>query len=210
MSVTVYPLREAATCVIVRSWGQQAGSRVPAGVEVLLLLRNPALPMDGDIWVFPGGKIEDEDRQGVVATDPVRAELDVARIAAARETREETSLILEPPRLVPLSHWTTPPTYPRRFATWFFVTDYCDGDVQVDGSEIVDYAWLPPQQALERHHTAQARLYPPTLATLAGLQEAATVADVIARATAGPVVRNLPQLDADNNFFLHSEIITLP
>lgn len=43
--------------------------------------------------------------------------------------------------------------------------------VQVDNSEIVDFCWLTPAQAVEKHRQGQFSLLPPTLITLLELQE---------------------------------------
>ena len=83
-------------------------------LEVLLLKRNKALAFAAGLWVFPGGKIEaDEIEQS-------ENDLDAAKIAAVRETKEEANLDVQHEELIFFSHWTTPIAEPRRYATWFF------------------------------------------------------------------------------------------
>jgi 8-oxo-dGTP pyrophosphatase MutT (NUDIX family) len=97
------PLQPAATVVLLRD--------APGALETLLIQRGRKLVFFGGAWAFVGGRVDDEDRAG--AGD----ELAASRIAAVREAREESGLVLDAADLVPFSHWTTPPGPPRRFAT---------------------------------------------------------------------------------------------
>ena len=107
------PVRPASTVVLLR---ENDGR-----VETLLLKRNKALRFAGGFWVFPGGAIDAADR-AEAGDDLDRA----ARLAAAREAREEAGMIADPDAMVPLSHWTTPAVEKRRFATWFFAAPIAD------------------------------------------------------------------------------------
>lgn len=137
-----------------------------SGIEVLLLQRNSTLVFGPDHWVFPGGRIdaldfpdESSDRAGDIIV--------AAQKAAVRESHEEASLTLAFEELTPLSHWTTPDFSPRRYATWFFVVCYRGKEnVQVDGSEIVNFEWITPQVALEQHSQGGKDMMPPTEMTL--------------------------------------------
>ena len=81
--------------------------------EVLLLRRNSKIAYGG-FWVFPGGKIDQEDYDQA-AGDGLQA----ARYAALRETREESGIRLSLKDLTFFAHWTTPVQRPKRFSTWF-------------------------------------------------------------------------------------------
>ena len=72
----------AATVVLVRQSPQEAD------LEVLLLQRNSRLVFHGGHWVFPGGRIDDQD------FDSSGAELEypAALRAAVRETKEEAGI----------------------------------------------------------------------------------------------------------------------
>jgi 8-oxo-dGTP pyrophosphatase MutT (NUDIX family) len=145
----------------------------PHGLEVLLLQRSPVLAFAPGAWVFPGGRIDaDDHRHG-----PERA----PREAAVREAHEEAGITLAAADLVEVAHWTTPAGQPRRFATWFFITDanHCH-TVRIDGVEVVDFRWLRPRDALAAGHHGGLHLIRPTLATLDQLQEFATVAAALA------------------------------
>ena len=111
----------------------------------LLLLRRSAKVVFADMWVFPGGRIEEID---IVPGD----ELATAAQAATREAKEEPQLNLNPETLVWFSHWTPPAITPKRFSTFFFATGISTKnsmDIVVDQAEITDYVWLPPARALE-------------------------------------------------------------
>lgn len=149
------PATPAATVILLRD--------ADAGLETLMLHRTSKVAFGG-MWVFPGGRVEEADRADADADDEPGA-----RRAAAREAAEECGLIVEPDHLVPFSHWTPPADTPRRYATWFFLARAGAGEVQVDGGEIRDHAWLTPTEVLERHRRGDVDLVPPTFVTLADL-----------------------------------------
>src|SRR5262249_32656193 len=132
----------------------------------------------GGMWVFPGGRIDDEDREGAGSAE------DAARRAAVREAAEEADLRVGPGELAWIAHWTPPVRAPRRFATWFFVGPAPDGAVTIDGGEIHDSAWMAPADALLRRDAGEVELAPPTWMTLRYLSQFATVVDLMADARA--------------------------
>ncbi|GAB1266196.1 hypothetical protein NBRC116493_34670 [Aurantivibrio infirmus] len=130
-------------------------------LEVLLVRRNDKLKTAGGTWVFPGGRVETDDFQN--QDDDFLA----AKIAAVRETQEETGIDISLTALTPFAHWTTPIGVPRRFATWFFASRVTDGnEIQVDGSEIVDYRWLSPSAAIDLQAKGEISIMPPTFICL--------------------------------------------
>jgi 8-oxo-dGTP pyrophosphatase MutT (NUDIX family) len=84
------------------------------GFETPMLHRNSRLAFGG-MWVFAGGRVDSEGREGLAADD----EFGAARRAAVREAQEEAGICVELDALVPFSHWTPPAIAPRRFLTWF-------------------------------------------------------------------------------------------
>jgi 8-oxo-dGTP pyrophosphatase MutT (NUDIX family) len=141
----------AATVVLVR---EREG-----GIETLMLKKNSKLAFGG-MWVFPGGRIDDEDSEG--APDMETA----ARRAAVREAREEAALVVDEGSLAFISHWTPPNLAPKRFATWFFVAPAPEGAVAIDMGEIHDEAWMRPVDAIARRDAMEIELAPPTWMTL--------------------------------------------
>lgn len=133
-------------------------------LEVLLLARTRRRPDGPTSWVFPGGKVEQGDRAGDAVED--------ARRAAVREAREEAGLALAPDALRLISRWITPDISPRRFDTWFFVTEAdADTAVTVDGVEIAEHRWFSPADALRAHRAREILLAPPTFVTVTWLLE---------------------------------------
>lgn len=168
-SDTVPPAIPAATVVLVRD-GQ-------AGLEVLMLHRVSKVAFGG-MWVFPGGRVDDGDRE------PGDDEADAARRAASREALEECGLAVDPGDLVPFSHWVPPPVTPRRFSTHFFLARASEGEVVVDGGEIHEHEWLAAREVLARRDRAEVDLAPPTWITLHDLAEHGTVDAALAAAAA--------------------------
>lgn len=161
-------IRPAATVVLLRD--------APDGLHTLLLRRNSALGFAGGAWVFPGGRVDPEE------TAAAAGEIEAARLAAVRETREEAQLHVDASSLHYYSHWTTPPVMPKRYATWFFVARApVEHAVTVDGSEIHDHLWVRPQEALEKMARKEIELLPPTFVTLTELAACADVAEALAR-----------------------------
>lgn len=149
--------RKAATVVLMRDSQK--------GLETLLLKRS-SHGVFGNLWVFPGGVIDHEDRLGAVT------DLEAAQIAAARECQEEAGITLSPTNLVPFSHWTPPENLAQRFLTWFFASEVslAEVDVSVDDHEIIDYQWVTPLEAMELQSHKVMNMAPPTFVTLAQMQ----------------------------------------
>jgi len=149
------PATPAATVVVLRDSAH--------GPEVLMVQRN-AKGSFASNWVFPGGKVDPEDWNDN-PDDPVGA----GRVAASREAFEEADVALQAGDLVPFSHWMPPREVPRRFSTWFFLGHApagTDGEVTIDGAEIVDHLWVRPTEALTQHADGKVELVPPTWITL--------------------------------------------
>lgn len=131
-------------------------------LEVLLLKRNKALAFAAGLWVFPGGKIE------AAEMEQAENEVDAAKLAAVRETKEETNIEVHPDQLLFFRHWTTPEAEKRRFATYFFFAsiDYKNSEVIIDDSEIKAHKWLSPNAALKLFSQKQLPMMPPTSMSL--------------------------------------------
>ena len=145
------------------------------GPEVLLLKRNSNARNMADVWMFPGGKV-DEDDQGP-------SELDRVKTAAVRELEEEADVLLPITALTHFSHWLTPAGMKRRFATWFFVAKLPEGaSVSVDGEEMVEARWVRPEDAVAEHQAGKLRLPPPTVVSLIDLSQHRSVDAAVAAA----------------------------
>jgi 8-oxo-dGTP pyrophosphatase MutT (NUDIX family) len=129
------------------------------GMETLMLRKNSKIAFGG-MWVFPGGRIDDEDGD---ASDPMEER---ARIAAAREAMEEVELKVAAEDMAWFSHWTPPELGNRRFITWFFAAPAPEGVVTIDDGEIKESQWLSPADALVKHRAGDIEIVPPTYVTL--------------------------------------------
>jgi 8-oxo-dGTP pyrophosphatase MutT (NUDIX family) len=152
----VYP---AATVVVLR--------QVEGQLEVLMLRRNSKLDFAGGSWVFPGGRVDADELEG-------RDVDTAARLAAVRETREEAGLDISHCELQQFAHWTTPEAAPKRFATWFFITELeADNshDVAIDGGEIHEHRWMAPGDVLAAFAAKEIEMMPPTYISLLELKQ---------------------------------------
>lgn len=153
----------AATVVLLRD--------TDAGLETLMLRKNSKIAFGG-VWVFPGGRVDDEDAPGAPAEER-------ARVAAVREAAEEASLELNPTQLVWFSHWTPPTVEIRRYSTWFFAARAPEAEVTIDDGEITDSQWISPRNAFEKQRAKEIELVPPTWVTLHYLAHHATVDEAL-------------------------------
>ena len=159
------PAIPAATVVLLR---QNHGEP-----EVLMLHKNQDIDFGG-LWVFPGGRIDNEDFNGT-------SDLNIAaRNAAVRETIEEAGIEIPSDDFIWFSHWTPPPREGRRYATWFFLTSTEDEhEIRVDGQEIQNHQWINPRHALQRHSSGEIDVVPPTWVTLYTLAQFASVEETL-------------------------------
>jgi len=147
----------------------------------VLLVQRPSTGAFPSVWAFPGGAAEADDVD--------------AAMTAARETLEETGVVLDPGELVPWSRWIRPASEPRRFDTRFFVALAPEGaDPRVDGIELVAARWAEPAEALRRREAGDWPILAPTAFQLHRLALSVTVDAVLATARAQPDATIRPEL----------------
>lgn len=187
------PPRDAASVILLRD--------AKPAIEVLLLRRGNSHTVMGNAWVFPGGKVDDEDfhhtneitNSLADAPEILLAEPELSTdhasalfYAACRETHEETGVTLRAEHLTPWSRWITPnePTMmKKRFDARFFITRMpADQTAVHDGTEATDSAWFTPRKALEAYCANKITLAPPQIMTLAALAIHADTAACISHA----------------------------
>lgn len=163
-------------------------------LEVLMLRRPAEASFVPDAWVFPGGMLEDLDRE-LAREHGDDTLLGAMRVAAARELFEETGVWLAEPlddaehkrrrllagslsfrallaespvdfsQLVWTSHWITPFGVPKRFDTYFFLARVSrEVRATAENAEAVEVIWIAPEEALERRQ--EMRMVFPTLRNL--------------------------------------------
>lgn len=175
----------AATVILLRD--------AEAGLETLMLRRDSKLAFAGGMWVFPGGRVDAADREGLAPDDEIGA----ARRAAVREAAEEAGVDVEPASLVTFSHWTPPPITPKRFLTWFFLAPAPASEVVVDDREIRDHAWLAPSEVMRRRDAGEIEMAPPTWVTLHELARATGVSEALEAARAREPERFVTRVAVD-------------
>lgn len=171
-------LRESALVVLV--------AREAQGLSVLLGLRARGSRFLPGQWAFPGGRLEDADEPSAPGAH--------AR-CAARELREETGLVIDPAALIAAGVRVTPPLYPMRFRTEFFVAVQdgpsprpLDPLPQPEEIEAAEFVGVAP--ALDEWFRGLRPVAPPVLPLLRVLRAlprdlpAADIANVVAEANA--------------------------
>lgn len=142
-STSEVPIRDAA-CLLVADLSN-------AEPKLLMGRRHSNQVFLPNKWVFPGGRVEDEDRHfakqfaGQFSPADLAEEIKPFALAGIRELFEETGLLIgregalpealpawesfaasgqapAPANLVPLARAITPPGRVRRYDTWFFLT----------------------------------------------------------------------------------------
>lgn len=179
-----------AASVIVLRPGESANS-----LEVLMMRRNENASFVPDAWVFPGGAVEQLDRE-IARERGDGSILGRMRVAGARELFEETGVWLGAPlenaeakrrrllagitsfrqlldeapvdldQLVWTSHWITPIGVPKRFDTYFFLAKVSRNvEATIANEEAVETTWITIDDAL-----ANLKMIFPTIKNLEALR----------------------------------------
>lgn len=171
----------AATVVVLRDSSD--------GPEVLMLHRDKGLSFAGGMWVFPGGRIDADDRFPDDPDDPTEALEAAARRAAVREAAEESGLVIDPVAIRRWTHWTPPPLQDKRFSTAFFVAPAvaADSTITIDDGENPAHRWARPAEAIALRDTGEVELKAPTYVTLLQLLEHESVSAIVDSASTRPL-----------------------
>lgn len=162
MTKTPALVRPAATVVVLRP-------RAPddTAPELYMLRRSSKSAFMPDALVFPGGRVEDDDRHGDALDDASFAR------AARRECLEEANLAVDLDDLHWFDTWKTPSgESPRRFLARFFVTTIAPDrghEAHADGEETHAGRWATAGAILEDWRGESIDLPPPTLSILLAL-----------------------------------------
>jgi 8-oxo-dGTP pyrophosphatase MutT (NUDIX family) len=186
--------RPAATVVVVREAGE--------GFEVLMVRRNDAVAFMGGAYVFPGGRVDDNELAHAGDDDAL-----AYRLAAVRELEEEAGVRVDASALVLIAHWVTPEIEARRYDTRFFLVLMPQGqDARHDQSETTELAWLTPREAIARCERGEILLPPPTWTTLKRMQRHASIAELFEWAKSVAIPRVQPHFYDEGD----SKMLTLP
>jgi 8-oxo-dGTP pyrophosphatase MutT (NUDIX family) len=191
--------RPAATVIVLRRASE-------ASFKVLMVKRNDKVAFMAGAFVFPGGRVDQNDLDTTVKwsllSSGVSRFSDLTpsrewpfRVAAARELAEETGVQVDPEYLVPVAHWVTPEGEPRRYDTRFFAAVMPDGQhARSDAGETVALEWMAPAEATERCSRGDILLPPPTWTLLKRLARCGTLEDALTWARTATIVRIQPNL----------------
>lgn len=82
--------------------------------------------------------------------------------------------------LVHIAYWVTPPSYPKRFSTHFFVAPApAERNASHESGELDDAFWMQPRQACEWAESGRYRLMLPTLQSCTRLAAFASVEEAL-------------------------------
>lgn len=219
---TPYEPRRSATLLLLRD----------DPFQVLTVTRNAKSYFSSAI-VFPGGMVEDTDSAAgwcsyASGHTGLQADERALRIAACRETWEETSIAaaskvpapmgallpIEPfqkhlhatgsrldlSAVVPFARWITPPEMERRYDTHMFVAQAPDNIAALcDGDEIVSCEWLEPHKAVARAHAGDPAILFSTYFNMSLLALAQNTQTAIAMALDRPLVPVIPRKVDDSH-----------
>lgn len=171
--------------------------------EVLLVRRNDKVAFMAGAYVFPGGRVDDDDVAGANRLKPAVGESRFSdltpdeewpyRVAAVREVREEANVTIDAAGLIPFAHWVTPEIETRRYDTRFFLARMPHGQTaRHDEGEMTELEWLTPLDAVTRCASGAILLPPPTWTTLKQLARFVSVAAALQWARSKPIVRVMP------------------
>lgn len=178
------PPIDAASLIVMRD-------RAGAPPEYLIVQRGSDLVFAAGAYVFPGGRTDPPDRTvGLSRLPQLDPDDAAARIAALRETLEETGIVVpqDPAELIPFARWLPMhEAVKRRFDTRFYLARMEDRVVPVaDGIETSRAFWATAADILDRCDRGDGRAIYPTRRLLERLARFTSFAEARAEAEGLP------------------------
>jgi 8-oxo-dGTP pyrophosphatase MutT (NUDIX family) len=177
---------------------------------ILMVQRASSLVFASGAYVFPGGRLDPEDRAAAErfpVLDPVEA---ASRIAAVRETVEETGIVIDTPieALVPFARWR--PDFeqvPRRFDTRFYLASIeARQEPKADGTETTRAFWSSAADMMARCEAGDGHAIFPTRRLLERLACFASFAEAREQAEWLPQQVITPWIETD----AHGDRLCIP
>lgn len=148
----------AATLVLFRERGGPP--------ELLIVQRAAGMAFAGGALVFPGGRVDEEDRVRAISYPDWEQDDSAARIAALRETVEETGIDfgLTCADLTPFARWRPNFKEARTFDTRFYIARVAPDapEPHPDGGETVRAFWSSAAEVLAMCERGEAHIIFPT------------------------------------------------
>lgn len=174
----------AATLILFR----ERGGNPP---DLLITQRAAGMAFAGGALVFPGGRIDPEDRVRTLAHPDLPPDDAAARIAALRETAEEVGLDfgLGVHDLTPFARWLPKHRQARNFDTLFYIARVAPDapEPQADGGETVRAFWSAAADVLSMCDRGEADVIFPTRRNLERLALFSSFDDAVQNALAHPI-----------------------
>ena len=207
----------AATLIMVRD-----GRGGPP--ETLMVRRTARMAFAAGAWVWPGGRIDDDDH-GVegfeayavaavremleevglpVALDPMPDEAQAAQMQRALLDGSSLPSLLDayrfridPAAMTLYARWAPELELKRRFDTWFLLARAPDGlpPIVPQQSEVDEARWVAPSQMLDEIAAGEAHAIFPTMRTLERLARAGSVDAIFADAARYPAEKIVPWIE---------------
>lgn len=164
--------------------------------ELLIAQRAAGMAFAGGALVFPGGRIDPEDRVRAEQHPDLPADDAAARIAAIRETEEEVGFDfgLGIHDLTPFARWRPNHRQARNFDTRFYIAPVGPDapEPKVDGSETVHAFWSSAADVLALCDRGEAEIIFPTRRNLERLAQFGSFDEARDHALGHPVVPITP------------------
>lgn len=179
----------AATLVLFRE-------RTNAPPELLIAQRAAGMAFAGGALVFPGGRIDPEDRVRAARHSDLAEDDAAARIAALRETVEEVGFDfgLGIHDLTPFARWLPKHRQARNFDTRFYIARV-PGDApepRADGGETVRAFWASATDVLAMCDRGEAAIIFPTRRNLERLAQFDSFDAAVKHALSHPILPITP------------------
>jgi 8-oxo-dGTP pyrophosphatase MutT (NUDIX family) len=114
------------------------------------------------------------------------------------ESLERDDLYADARELTLFSQWLTPPRFPKRYNTHFFLARAPDGaDAAADAHETYDGLWIAPGEALARNEAGNLHLVYPTIKHLERLAKFDSLDELLDFARTKPVLALSPDTVKD-------------
>ena len=164
--------------------------------ELLIAQRAAGMAFAGGMLVFPGGRIDPEDRVRAAEHAGLQPNDAAARIAAIRETAEEVGFDfgLSVHDLTPFARWLPKHRQARNFDTLFYLARVpADApEPEADGGETVHAFWASAADVLAMCDRGEADVIFPTRRNLERLAQFASFDDAVDSAFRHPIVPITP------------------
>lgn len=164
--------------------------------ELLMTQRAQGMAFAGGALVFPGGRIDPEDRTRAAAHPELPPDDAAARIAALRETVEEVGFDfgLGVRDLTPFARWLPKHKQTRRFDTLFYLARAPDDapEPEADGNETIRAFWASALEVLDMCERGDAQIIFPTRRNLERLALFDSFDAAVAHALSHPIVPITP------------------